>query len=165
MENQHRENDPTPSDCFQLRELEILQSFDNHELIDVNYYLWLNQTETGDAPLRFLYTLELVFEGVGPLLLSSGEDSEAIRLIGAEDLLETARRLQQLHGKVLIQRVSAGAQPLWRESIGKYLKGIRLSRNETGFFLNDALLLDFGERRILVRLHEREGLLAGEWAG
>ena len=161
MENQHIEGDPTPSDCFRLRELEILQSFDNQLLVDANYYLWLNHTEGDSAPLRFLYTLELVFEGTRPLLLSSGEDSEAIRLIEAEDLVKTARQLQQLHGKVLIQRISAGAQPLWREAVGKTLESIRLSRNEAGLFLNDALLLDFGERRILVRLHEREGLLVG----
>ncbi len=131
--------------------------------IDVNYYLWLNQPGEGSAPRRFLYTLELVFENAGALLLSSGEDSEAICLIGAEELVETARRLQQLHGKALIQRVPAGVQPLWRESVGKVLTSIRLSRNDAGLFLNDALLLDFGERRILVRLGEREGLLAGEF--
>lgn len=159
MENDFREYDPAPADCFQLEELKILQSFDNQLLVDANYYLWLNHTGGSNAPLRFLYSLELVFESAGPLLLSSGEDSEAIRLIGVEDLLETARRLQHMHGKALIQRVSAGAQPMWRESVGKTLKGIRLSRNEAGLFLNDALLLDFGERHILVRLHEREGLI------
>jgi len=163
MKDRQQESDPTPPGCFRLEELQILQSFENQLTADANYYLWLNRPQEGSAPQRFLYALELVFDNAGSLLLSSGEDSEAIRLIEAEELVETARRLQQLHGQAVIQRVPAGGQPLWRGFIGKTLSGIRLSRNEAGLFLNDALLLDFGERRILVRLAEREGLLAGEY--
>ncbi len=161
MKDQHQESDPTPPGCFRLEELQILQSFENQLLVDINYYIWLNQSGETNTPQRFLYTLELIFENAGALLLSSGEDSEAIRLIEAEELLETATRLQQLHGKSIIQRVSAVAQPTWRDSVGQVLRDIRLSKNEAGLFLNDALLLDFGDKRILVRLSEREGLLAG----
>ena len=158
MENLAQPDDHTPPDCFRLEELETFQSFEGQLLADVNYYLWLNQTDDDAIPYRFLYTLELVFDSNDSLLLSSGEDSEAIRVIAAETLLETARQLQQLHGKISIQRLSAGAQPLWQPAIGKTLEGIRLSRNEAGFYLNDALLLDFGKRRILVQLSEKEGL-------
>lgn len=158
MENLTQPDDYTPPDCFRLEELEIFQSFESQLLADVNYCLWLNQADNGEIPYRFLYTLELVFDSNDSLLLSSGEDSEAIRVISAETLLETARQLQRLHGKISIQRVSAGAQPLWQSAIGKTLEGIRLSRNEAGLYLNDALLLDFGTRRIMVRLSEKEGL-------
>lgn len=158
MENLAQPDDYTPPDCFRLEELETFQSFEGQLLADVNYYLWLNQADDDAIPYRFLYTLELVFDSNDSLLLSSGEDSEAIRVIAAETLLETARQLQRLHGKISIQRLSAGAQPLWQPAIGKTLEGIRLSRNEAGLYLNDALLLDFGKRRILVQLSEKEGL-------
>ena len=158
MENLSQPDDYTSPDCFRLEELEVFQSIEGQLLADVNYYLWLNQADDGAIPYRFLYALELVFDSNDSLLLSSGEDSEAIRVIAAETLLETARQLQQLHGKISIQRVSAGAQPLWLAAIGKMLEGIRLSRNDAGLYLNDALLLDFGKRRIMVRLSEKEGL-------
>ncbi|MBV6440470.1 MAG: hypothetical protein DYG98_13625 [Haliscomenobacteraceae bacterium CHB4] len=154
---------PTPPDCFLLEEIQTLQSFEKQVLEGVNYYIWHNQPEAGTMPHRFLYTLELVFDTGESLLLSSGDDSEAIRLITAENLVETAHRLQRLHGKPVIQRVAAGIQPVWREVVGKTLQFIRLSRNEAGLYLNDAILLDFGERRVLVRLSEREGLLAGAY--
>lgn len=158
-----KKDDPTPPECFRLEDLEIFQTFENQTLVDVNYYLWLHQPDEGTAPHRFLYTLELVFDTPGSLLLSSGDDSEAIRIITATDLLETSHRLQQLHGKPSIQRIAAGIQPLWREVVGKTLGDIRLSRNEAGLFLNDALLLDFTDHRILVRLAEKDGLLVGEY--
>ncbi len=159
MENHSHTDDPTPPDCFRMEELEIFQSFENQTLVDVNYYLWLNQAETEDGILlRFLYALELLFESNESLMLSSGEDSAAIRLINAESLVNTARQLQELHGKVLIQRVSAVAQPLWEGVAWKILQAIHLSRNEAGLYHNDAMLLDFGNTRILISLSEREGL-------
>lgn len=161
MKNDPLHDDPTPPDCFRLEEIQALQSFEKLALADVNYYIWHNQPEAGAMPHRFLYTLELVFSTGESLLLSSGDDSEAIRLLTAENLVETARRLQQIHSKPVIQRVAASIQPVWREAVGKTLLHVRLGRNEAGLFLNDAVLLDFGEHRVLVRLSEREGLLAG----
>ena len=166
MEKHTHTEDTTPPDCFRMEELEIFQSFENQVLVDINYYLWLNQAESeAETPLRFLYALELVFDSNETLLLSSGEDTEAIRLIDAASLVDTARQLQALHGKVLIQRVSAVAQPLWQGAAGKLLEGIHLSRNEAGLYRNDAMLFDFGSKRILLQLSEREGLELGEYEG
>ncbi|MCC6462014.1 MAG: hypothetical protein IT260_16185 [Saprospiraceae bacterium] len=161
MQTDPQASDPTPPDCFRLEDLEALQAFEGRELTDVNYYLWLNRTEAGAAPYRFLYTLELAFGYDGALLLSSGEDSTAIRLIAPETLIRTAQQLQTLHGQVSIQRVNAGAFPLWQPAIGKLLATIRLSRNDAGLYWNDALLLDFGAWQILVQISQKEGLEVG----
>lgn len=155
----------TPPDCFRMEALEVFQSFENQPLVDVNYYLWLNQPEDGSVPYRFLYFLELAFESGQSLLLTSGEDSEAIQVSDAETLVKTARALQQLHGRISIQRVNAGAFPLWQPVVGQILSGIRLSKNEEGFYHNDALLLDFGDSRILVQLSPKDGLEVGPWDG
>ncbi len=159
MEKHIHTDDPTPPDCFRIEELEIFQSLESQTLVDVNYYLWLNQAEMeGVAPMRFLYALELLFESNASLILSSGEDSAAIRLIDAASLLATAKQLQDLHGKVLIQRISALAQPLWEGVVWKVLEGIHLSKSEVGLYHNDALLLDFGSKHIMVNLSAQEGL-------
>ena len=158
MENHPSESDPTPPDSFRLEELEVFQSYENHVLIDVDYYIWLNHGEPEALPYRFLFYLELIFENKGTLLLTSGEDSTAIRVGEAEALVKTARELQKLHDRITIQRVNAGNFPLWQPAVGRHLTAIRLSKNEQGLYSNDALLLDFGEPRILVHLNPKEGL-------
>lgn len=158
------EQDLTPPGFFKLDELDIFRSFEDQVLADVNYYLWLNRGTADSAPFRFLYTLELVFEQPEALLLSSGEDSEAIRVISPETLIKTARALQTLHGQVSVQRINAGSFPLWQPVIGGSLEAIRLTKDENGLYLNDALLLDFGLRKILVQLSQQEGLEVGEYA-
>lgn len=155
--------DPTPSGCFRIEELQAFQAFEACTLVDVNYYLWLNNTEADKAPYRFLYSLELVFERCGALLISSGEDSTAIRIISAETLIKTARELQKLHKSVSIQRVNCGAFPLWQPAIGQTLHAVRLSRDESGLYLNDALVLDFDSHQIMVALAQREGLEVGDY--
>jgi hypothetical protein len=152
--------DSTPPQFFKLEELQTLQSFEGQILVDANYYLWLNQNgDEAGIPYRFLYTLELVFDSGEALLLSSGDDSESIQVIDATALLKTAETLRDLNGAISIQRITAGSLPLWLPAVDKVLEGIRLSRGEDDLFLNDALLLDFGEYRVLVALHEREGLV------
>ena len=158
---QHTTDDPTPPGYFRLEELEVFQSAEGRVLDGVNYYLWLNQSDR-EVPYRFLYALELIFEAGSPLLLSSGDDSESIRLIEAKTLVETARQLQKLHNQLLIQHVPAGDFPLWQELVGLPLLGIHLTKDDTGLYQNDALLLDFGKQRILVQLSDQDGLALGK---
>lgn len=159
MENPARRDTPTP-DCFRLEELALFQSFDNQALTGVNYYLWhhVGKNETGQ-PFRFLYALELLFNSEKSLLLSSGDDSEAIQVITAEELLETATRLQQLHGEATIQRMARDQQGFWPTIIGKKMLSVQLSRHASGLYRNDVLLLDFGTASVVVQLPEiGEGL-------
>lgn len=153
----HNPHDPTPADCFRQSELEAFQSFESQTLATVNYYLWRSSSKSA-----FLYALELYFENGETLLLSSGESSDAIRIISAESLVETARKLKELHGEALIQRIVANVQPLWKDVIGSTLAGIRLSRQEgNDLYSNDAMLLDFEEKQIMLELSEKEGLELG----
>lgn len=119
----------------------------------VTYYLWLSKT----AP-AFLFTLELFFKNGESLLLSSGQDSEAISLVSEASLMETARNLQEIHGEPLLQRMKADAQAIWQGAVGNILEAIQLSRHENGLYRNDALLLDFGPKKILLRLSVKDGL-------
>ena len=161
MDNHTHEENQTPPDCFRLEELEQLQSFENQVLEQVNYYFWINQSEADAPPYRFLFYLELVFADLRSLLLTSGEESEAIRVSKAEELVKTAEALRALHNKIVIQRVVAENFPLWENVQGKVLTATQLSKNEQGLCLNDALLLDFGAQKIMVRLSRKEGLEVG----
>ncbi|MBC7777155.1 MAG: hypothetical protein H7246_17115 [Phycisphaerae bacterium] len=155
---QDLQQDPTPPDCFRQAELEAFQTFESQRLETANYYLWRASSKTS-----FLYAIELYFDNGETLLLSSGEDSEAIRMITPESLVKTAHNLQSLHSEAVIQRIVANVQPLWRDVVGATLQEIRLSRHESGLYQNDALLLNFGEKQILLELSEKEGLILGEY--
>jgi len=150
--------DPTPADCFQQTEVETFQTFEGQKLETANYYLWRASSKSS-----FLYAIELFFDNGETLLLSSGEDSEAIRLITAEFMVKTAKNLQSIHREAVIQRVVANVQPLWRDVVGTTLQEIRLARHESGLYHNDALLLGFETKQILLELSEKEGLVLGEY--
>ncbi len=160
MENLPEQDAHIPPDCFQREAVELFQSLENETLAAVHYYPWLNLGAQAHAqPYRFLLGLELVFESGQSLLLCSGEDSEAIQVVSPESLLETARKLQELHGQPTIQRLSRSAQGFWPQFLGKPLHSIQLSRHENGLYRNDALLLDFGTAGVVVELLEDgEGL-------
>jgi len=158
MQKTPHPQDPTPPDCFRQAEVEAFQTFEAQILATVNYYLWRASSKTS-----FLYAVELYFENGETLLLSSGESSETIQIISAEDLVGTAKKLQSLHGEALIQRIVANVQPLWRDVVGAALLEIRLARHESGLYHNDALLLNFGEKQIMLELGEKDGLVLGEY--
>lgn len=164
MENLPQQESPVPPDCFTQEVLELFQSLENETLAAVNYYPWLNLgAQASTQPFRFLLALELVFESGKSLLLSSGEDSEAIQVITAKKLLETAQRLQQLHGQPTIQRLLRSEQGFWPKLMGKTLLSIQLSKHQNGLYRNDALMLDFGNAGVVVELQEAaEGLLIRE---
>jgi hypothetical protein len=152
-----------PSDCFRLEEIETLQSFEGSILSDLNYYLWINPPATAAAQ-GFLFFMEMIF-GQETLLLTSGEDSSAIRVSDAQTLVKTAERLQRLHGTAVIQRSFASGSALWKPLIGKPLRTVNLSKHdESGVYQNDALVLDFGDaQRVMVWLSGRDGLSVGAY--
>jgi hypothetical protein len=127
-----------------MEEVQVFKSFEAQQVTEVNYYFW-NNTNQPDAPQRMLYFLELLFANDDALILTSGQDSEAIRVTSAVALIEEARFLQaEVGGKAVIGRVPAGASALWAGALEHKLAGIRLSKSEAGLYYNDALLLDFG---------------------
>jgi hypothetical protein len=153
----------TPDGCFSLEALEVFQSFEGKILNTVNYYLWVNDTEKEASPYRFLYFLELIFEEHETLLLTSGEDSTALQISTASELVDTANALRELNNRISIQRILANPHVLWTEIIGSTLESINLSPNEEKYYMNDSLMLDFGKKQIIVQLSKREGLELIDW--
>jgi hypothetical protein len=148
----------TPPNCFSQAEITALTAFEGQILTGVNYYLWLD-LEAGNGAYRFLYALELLFASGETLLLSAGEDTEAIRVISAETLIQTAKKLHELHGQPTIQRLIRDGQGVWAAATGQTLRSIQLARSEEGLFLNDALMLSFDTTSIVVELPDAgEGL-------
>jgi hypothetical protein len=153
----------TPEGCFSLEALEVFQSFEGQILETVNYYLWVNEVGNDASPFRFLYFLELIFEQNETLILTSGEDSTNITITTAADLVDTANKLRDLNNRISIQRVLANPHQLWMDVIGTPLESINLTPNEEKYYLNDSLMLDFGQKKIIIQLSQRDGLELIDW--
>lgn len=156
MQKDSASEDKIPFNCFRQEEVEAFLGYEDLRLEAIYYYIWPDGEGGG-----FLFTLELMFDSGERLMLSGGEDSEAIRIIDSETLMETARKLQELHGQPVLQRMVANAQPLWQQAAGEILLAIRLTKHESGLYSNEALLFDFRHKDIYVQFGEREGLELG----
>lgn len=156
MSEHHSTTDPTPEGCFSLDEISAFQSVTGEILADVNYYFWFN-VNTPDQ--RFLYYVEILFQSDNALILSSGEDSEAIRVTDAMSLIQQARTLMERNtGTPAIRQLNASESALWKPLLGKALDGIHLTKNEAGLYDNDAMLLVFDGVQRIIALHPGGGL-------
>ncbi|MFM7401595.1 MAG: hypothetical protein ACKO4W_11885 [Bacteroidota bacterium] len=154
-----------PDGHFTLAELQIFQKAENTTLEGVDYYIWLD-TEAEQPVWKFLLAIELRMGAAGSVIISAGEDTDAIRVIQQEELLKTAAALFRIHGKPVIQRASRDHQAPWNGVINNILQAVRLSKSEEGHYLNDAMMLDFGETGLVIALNqEGGGLLIREHGG
>lgn len=145
-----------PDGHFTLSELEIFRQVENATLEGVDYYIWLD-TEAEQPVWRFLLAIELRMGEAGSVIVSAGEDTDAVRVIQQEELLKTAAALYKIHGKPVIQRASRDHQIPWNGLINSTLQAIRLSKSEEGYYLNDALMLDFGDTGLIIALNQDGG--------
>jgi hypothetical protein len=148
------QNDPTPPDCFRLEDITTLRASEGCVLAQVNYYIWKDE----ENARGFLYFLELIFTDHTALMLTSGEDSLAIRISDAATLVNTARRLQALHGVPVIERLAAQTSPIWQDAMGKTLRSVQLTKHDNGLYANSAIQFVFENQQITVMIGEREGL-------
>lgn len=146
----------TPDGCFSLEDITTFRALDGEKLADANYYFWTD-AEKGDQ--RFLFFLEILFVSEQALILTSGEDTDAIRIVEAMDVINKAKELMARNDhKPAMQQMNATASGIWQPFAGQPLQSVRLSKNEEGLYLNDAILLDFGTGGIIVALHDKGGL-------
>ena len=139
-----------PPDCFAQEELEAFLALEHLLLENVFYYVVPAPT------MSYLHAIEMVFAGYGPVVLAADAEEPAIRVLAQEALLEAAYgvRAQGL----TMERLAAQTSALWASVPGTPLLSVLLSKNEDGLSLNDALVLQFKDARLLVSLHKTAGL-------
>jgi hypothetical protein len=145
-----------PEGHFTLGELQTFQRAENTTLEGVDYYIWLD-TGAEQPVWQFLHAIELKLGESGTVIISAGEDTDAIRVIQQEELLKTASALYRMHGKPVIQRASRDHQAPWSGVMNSVLQAVRLSKSEEGHYLNDALMLDFGDTGLIIALNQDGG--------
>jgi hypothetical protein len=153
-----------PSGFFQLEEVSTFQEMQGEQLAEVTYYFWSHGEKQEQ---RFLLYIELLFASDNALILTSGEDSDGLKVNDAMSLIQHARTLMERNqGRPAVSQLPASASALWQPLLGKTLAHIRLSKEtESGLYYNDALVLDFADATgIMISLNERGGISVGTYA-
>lgn len=145
-----------PDGYFTLGELEVFQRIENSMLEGVDYYIWLD-ADAGQPEWKLLHAIELQLVGGESVILCAGEDTDAIRMVMQDELLRTASALYKIHGKPVLQRASRDHQSPWNNLMNTPILAVRLSRGDEGYYLNDALMLDFGDTGLIIALNQEGG--------
>lgn len=144
------QNNDLPSHCFRQPELELFLSLEGLTLEQVHYFT------VPTAQAEYLHALELLFAEGPTLLLASDAEEPAIRAAEPGQLMATAHDMKA-RGLSLHLR-DANRSALWAPLVGGTLRAVLLSKNEDGLSVNDALVFDFGTRRLLLSTAETMGL-------
>lgn len=145
-----------PDGFFSLEDISTFRALDGEKLADVNYYFWAGGEKSEQ---RFLLFTEILFVSEQALILTPGEDSDAIRIAEAMDVINKAKELMvRNEGKPAVQQMNATNSAVWQPHTGQKLVAVRLTRNEEGLYLNDALLLEFESGSVIIALHDKGGL-------
>ena len=150
-------DDPTPDGFFKLEELQTFKSLQGEQLADVNYFFWHHAST---PEVQFLLFIEILFVSEHALILTSGEDTDALRIIEAMDLIQQARQLMERgNGEPAVRQLNASGSAIWMPLLGQKLQGIHLSKDPSNqLYVNDALLLQFEDHGVVVALNEKGGM-------
>lgn len=137
------------STYFETEELFTLKAAENKTLARVIYHIWQNKIQPEET-FEFLDKLELVFTDGKKLFLSASEESPP-GIIVLKDFDAEKNRLLLLHefqGKIDHVSQDLTENDLWSLMIGKKLYRVGVIDEGDNCYLNDAVLLDFGDEKM-----------------
>lgn len=142
---------------FSQEEVETFHSFDGKVLTSVNYFIWV---QPENKQHRFLYCLELLFNIDESLLLMVDEDEDNLKIIGVSEFIAKASSLKERNGGIaVLQQADPSSIEPWKSVVGSLLLGVRLTAGDEGLYTNDALLLDFVNKGVIVAINDNGGIL------
>ena len=153
----------TMSEYFNFEDLTALKSLEKKTLSRVIYHNWLNKINPQEI-FEFLDKLELIFSDKTKIVLSASEETPPGIFIEKDFDAEKNKLLllHQFSGKIDFQSEELTDNPLWKILIGKKLLKVGVVDEGDNCYLNDAVLLDFGDEKM--EIHPGvEGLIAEPW--
>lgn len=134
---------------FETEELFELKAVEHKTLARVIYHLWQNKINPEET-FEFLDKLELVFTDGKKLFLSANEETPP-GIIVLKDFDAEKNRLLLLHqfqGKIDHVSEELTGNGLWALMVGKKLRKVGVIDEGDNCYLNDAVLLDFGDEKM-----------------
>lgn len=146
-----------PAAYFSQEEVETFHSFAGKVLTSVNYFIWV---QPENKQQRFLYCIELLFNLDESLLVMVDEDEYNLKIVGVNEFIAKASSLKdQNSGIAVLQQADPSVIEPWKSVVGSLLLGVRLTAGDEGLYTNDALLLDFVDKGVIVAINDNGGIL------
>jgi hypothetical protein len=145
---------------FNIDELFILDSVKiDTEITGVNYYKWHNLAASKNGYV-FIDKIELQFNNIPSILFEINENDEGISLKTNYNVgIEIADIEAKFNTQIKIIKTSEKLSDLWGSILNLPLLSIEAEQQEQ-FYLNNALLLNFGEEKRIIFFDNEKGLLA-----
>jgi hypothetical protein len=145
---------------FNIDELFILDSVKiDTEITGVNYYKWHNLAASKNGYV-FIDKIELQFNNIPSILFEINENDEGISLKTNYNVgIEIADIEAKFNTQIKIIKTSEKLSDLWGSILNLPLLSIEAEQQEQ-FYLNNALLLNFGEEKRVIFFDNEKGLLA-----
>jgi hypothetical protein len=130
---------------FTYDEVLTLDKVQDRTLHKVLYHYWVNIAK--EEEVKVLDVLQLFFTD-GTDLSFSGRLDECLKLVQPDIDKDREELLLQFGGKIVLQTEDMTQTPLWTET--GVLAYVSLRKTENGEYLNDAVLLEFEAKEIVV---------------
>ncbi|MDQ3109081.1 MAG: hypothetical protein M3R17_04225 [Bacteroidota bacterium] len=134
---------------FDTEELFELKAVEQKILARVIYHLWQNKINPEET-FEFLDKLELIFTDGKKIFLSANEETPP-GIIVLKDFDAEKNRLLLLHqfqGRIDHASEELTENGLWALVVGKKLRKVGVIDEGENCYLNDAVLLDFGDEKM-----------------
>jgi hypothetical protein len=148
---------------FSVDELFTLDSVKpNTEIVAVTYYRWHNLAASKNGYL-FVDKIELQFNGIPSILLEINETDDGIALKTNYNIADEIKEVEEkFNAQIKISYTSENTSELWKDVINKPLLSIE-AETQGEFYLNGALLLNFGDNKRVIYFKGEEGLLVEDY--
>jgi hypothetical protein len=143
---------------FTFQELTRLNGLEGKHISEVNYYVWVNRIDQA-APYVFIDKLEIIFSDANKIILTAGEESNALYVLHDFDAAEEILMLEhRFSGQITLKKFGASKDKFWKDVLNLRIQTVQLSKDGDQY-LSDAVVLDFGEEKRLIGLSPEEGII------
>jgi hypothetical protein len=130
---------------FDLEEVKELDALQNLNIEKVLAHYWVNIAK--DEPVRVLDTLEVFFVG-GKSIALCGRTDECLKVVKPNIEKDLKELVESFNGKIVLKSEDITNSNNWLNT--GMLNHISLRKGDDGFYLNDAILLSFEKKDIVV---------------
>lgn len=130
---------------FKYEEVLALDKIQNQTIGKVFYHYWVNIAK--EEEVKVLDTLQILFRD-GQSLSFSARTDECLKIVDLDIEKDKQELMDQFQGKIVLQSQEVTDTVLWADA--QLLSHISLRKSDDGQYLNDAVLLAFQTKEIVV---------------
>lgn len=147
---------------FSDTQLKLLTSIEGKTLKKIICYFWVNRLNPKES-VELIDNVELHFNDDSSLVITCNEESNGIDVLSDFNFEEEKAALKQEFGdKIRIIPIDASTTKMWTDVIGETIEAVQLSKDGEQY-LNDALILSFGEEKRTIGISPSDGLMIDYW--